>query len=157
MLDTSRLGRPLPDTPLTALAIFQDYLHDQLDGVMPHSKTVIDFLLTELISDKIAHELSHLRWVYQLTLPESVRLDVALADLKQDFRVGSPELEGWSLLHYRYVRVDLALEWPQIAAVTAQHERTLRRRVQLGLHRLTYALIAAELAFRRNGATLYST
>jgi hypothetical protein len=117
---------------------------------MPHSKTVIDFLLTELLTDRIIHELSHLRWVYQLTLPEVACLETALTDLKQDFRVGSPELEAWSLLHYRYVRVDLALEWPQIAAVTAQHERTLRRRVQLGLHRLSHVLIATELAFRRN-------
>jgi hypothetical protein len=152
----ARVGRPLPETPLTALGIFRAYLHNQLDGIMPRSKTVIDFLLMELLNNKINTELNRQRQIYQLSPVEAACLDTALANLKQDFQVGSPELEGWSLLHYRYVRVDLALEWPQIAVVTAQHERTLRRRVQRGLHRLAYALIAAELALGRNGKAAIS-
>lgn len=78
-------------------------------------------------------------------LPDKAR---ALEALRDDFRCGSMELEAWSLLYYRYVCVQLDLSLDQIARLVGQTKRTLHRRQQHGLLRLTQTLVRSERLVR---------
>lgn len=71
-----------------------------------------------------------------------------LAHVEADFRLGSEELQAWSLLYFRYVRADFSYSLAELEPIVAHTERTLQRRQQLGIQRLTQVLTTRELALR---------
>ncbi len=142
VLDAARSARPIPATPLKAFEVVRQRLMDP-SGVADSSAT--DYLLVDWLAEQIAEGLSWHRQHYHLSPPDpACGLEEALAGLAADFRQGSGELEAWSLLYHRYVRVDLNLSWVQLEAATLQDSRTLRRRQQHGLHRLAHQLLHRE-------------
>jgi hypothetical protein len=79
----------------------------------------------------------------------------AFTKLKQDFHCANRELEAWSLLYYRYVRVDLDLSIGQIAALVGQTRRTLERRQKYGLTRILNLLLQHEAKFLESNRLAY--
>jgi tetratricopeptide (TPR) repeat protein len=68
--------------------------------------------------------------------------------LSHDFQANSDELQAWSMLYYRYVRVDLDLSYEKLEVITRQPKRTLTRRQSKGINRLTYDLARHETKIR---------
>jgi hypothetical protein len=153
VLEASRMAHPIPITPLHALATFQHYLFKQVFGIESLSGAIIDTLLVEWLNTIIQSELTQRRKNFDLHPPQNRRsLPEALTDLQSDFMQESCELEAWSLLYHRYVRVDLELAIAQLERTTAQNKRTLRRRQERGLRRLLHVIIVEEIAFHHNPA-----
>lgn len=93
----------------------------------------------------IRHRLNEHREVYDLQ-PLTSHEHGILID--EDFQRENSELEAWSLLYYRYVRVELDLSLDKIGKRVGQTERTLHRRQTKGVHRLTETLARRELHAR---------
>lgn len=146
-LEAWRQARPLP--PQHPLAQFMTLRYrlglGGLSADIP-PEMVITFSLAEIIR----HRLNQHREAYCLT-PASAyhQRRVALQAFGDDFRWANAELEAWSLLYYRYVRVDLNLSLGQMSHIICQTGRTLHRRLRLGISRLSYTLIKRELQLRR--------
>jgi len=141
--ETMRMGHSLRDHPL----LFFLSITNRLNA--PHilsGPAAVQIAVFEHLSDIILKRLTDLREQYQLERPER---RCALNQIRADFRLDNAELEAWSLLYYRYVCVDQNLTIQRIAELTNQVERTLRRRQQLGIHRLTLALVSMEQEARR--------
>lgn len=140
-LEAGRAGRSLPDSPLQKLAVFV-YSY----GIAPAqmSKDVIDCLLLEWIGSLIETCLISQRSYYGMRTPRLNTRSEALEEFSLDFRQLSPELESWSVLYYRFVRVDLDLSWEQMGALTANTPRTLRRRQERGLRRLLSQIVTLD-------------
>ncbi len=139
VLDAIRAARPIPRNPVQASLLFQSYRSTR--GLAAGSAAA-DLALIELLNAEIIQSLHTQRRHYLLSPPSTDQvLAQALEALALDFRQQCPELEAWSLLFFRYVRVDLCLSWEQIATTTAQTRRTLRRRQLRGLLRLTYQIL----------------
>lgn len=111
----------------------------------PTSSAALDALIFRSLAKLIRKRLNQHRSLYGLAtaLPHK---DSQAAGL--DFQVGNTELEAWSVLYYRYVRVDLDLSLDQLEAITQQDRRTLHRRQSKGIARLTHDLIRRELRAR---------
>jgi hypothetical protein len=150
VLDASYFAQSLPRTSLQSTFFFQMYVQERLSLDMPQSETLEDFLLIELLHQQIRDELAFHREVFELPMPSrDASLKETLCEFTGDFEHKAAELEAWSVLYFRYVRVELGLTWQQIEAATMLPERTLRRRQQRGILRLTHQLIAEELAIRQ--------
>ena len=143
VLEAARAAWPLPETPLKETAVFRGRL---ARSQSPLSRDVVDYLLLDWLNSLIIIGLKTQRMYYNHCKIETNTLRAALACLAQDFRQHAAELEAWSLLYFRYVRVDLGLSWEQLAEATACTARTLRRRQQRGVRRLLYRIIAEETA-----------
>ncbi len=115
-----------------------------------------DHAIYQTLAECIAARLDDLRALEGLppTAASGDRRAAVEEALVHDFRRGNAELEAWSTLYHRYVRVDLDLQMQGLAALTSQDLRTLRRRLALGVARLTGALIAAEQEARARQAAL---
>jgi tetratricopeptide (TPR) repeat protein len=147
VLDAARAARPLPATPLRAFALLEQRLADP--SVVAGSAAA-DLTLLEWLNDEIVEGLRGQRAHYHLPPPDvTMSLERAVEALASDFRQGAAELEAWSLLFMRYVRVDLDLPWERLEAITGQDQRTLRRRQDRGLRRLMHRLIQHEQTARR--------
>ena len=66
-------------------------------------------------------------------------------NLIEDFRLENRELEAWSILYHRFVRVEMDLTFEKIANLVGMPLRTLQRRQQLGLRRLLSILVQREI------------
>ncbi len=147
VLDAARAARPLPATPLRAFALLEQRLTDP--SVVAGSAAA-DLALLEWLNDEIIEGLCGQRAHYHLPPPDvTMSLERVVEALASDFRQGAAELEAWSLLFMRYVRVDLDLSWERLETITGQDQRTLRRRQDRGLRRLTHRLIQREQMARR--------
>ncbi len=93
----------------------------------------------------ITRRLVHLRDVHGLPPLSAQTAEIAI---QQDFRIGNHELEAWSVLYYRYMRIDLDLSIDSLERITQQDKRTLHRRQSRGITRLTHALILRETRAR---------
>jgi hypothetical protein len=151
VLDAAVFAHPLPSTPLQSSLLFLNYVQQQTSVDAPLSKTLEDFLLLELLNDQIYTGLMRHRELFGLATPiRNAPLKQMLTELNCDFRQNAIELEAWSVLYFRYVRVELQLSWSQFEAVTLQDQRTLRRRQQRGIFRLTHHLICEDLSVRKD-------
>ncbi len=150
VLDASRAARPLPATPLRAFAVIQQRMMEPSVS----EAAAVDFVLMDWLVEVITLGLRNQRQHYHLPEPvDDLPLTGALDQIVQDFSQGALELEAWSLLYFRYVRVDLDLPWEQLETVTAQDQRTLRRRQERGLARLIHELLQRERDARRANHT----
>lgn len=142
LLDAFRAARSLPPTPLKTYMVVQQIVSS---SSMMDDPVAVDYAVAEWLNSTIAAALTRQRHLYHLSGPEDdAALDDALKQLAADFHQQAVELEAWSMLYYRYVRVDLNLSWEQIEAVTNQDVRTLRRRQKRGLQRLVHWLLQEE-------------
>ena len=118
---------------------------------MPGNQAITEaYLISTWLMHEITVGLTHQRALYALESPQpATDLQTAADRLERDFQQGSLELEAWSVLYYRYVCVDLDLDWSQFYAATHQNERTLRRRQTHGLTRLLYQIMVHETEARR--------
>ncbi len=147
VLDAGRAARPLPATPLRAFALLERRLADPSAVA---GSAAADLALLEWLNDEIVLALRDQRAHYHLPPPDvTMSLKQAVEALAVDFRQGAAELEAWSLLFIRYTRVDLDLSWERLEAIAGQDQRTLRRRQDRGLQRLTSRLIQREQTARR--------
>jgi len=73
----------------------------------------------------------------------------ALAMLHEDFMAANKELEAWSLLYHRYVRIDLDLSLQAVSRLVGQSIRNLNRRQSLGLTRLLSHMARQQVRFGR--------
>ncbi|HVO42875.1 MAG TPA: AAA family ATPase, partial [Aggregatilineales bacterium] len=77
----------------------------------------------------------------------------ALDGIVQDFRHQNSDLEAWSLLYYRYVRTEFDMSIERLEKLVGQDRRTLNRRQQKGIVRLTHVLIRRERRYRHRSRT----
>jgi hypothetical protein len=146
-LEAWRQARPLPPQhPLAQLLTLRYGV-----GIGGLSADIApEIVITFGLAEIIRHGLNRHRKAHQL-IPAAAHHDrlVGLQALCDDFRCANAELEAWSLLYYRYVRVDLNLSLAQMSQISCQTRRTLHRRLRLGISRLSYVLIKRELQLRR--------
>ena len=146
-LESLRLARPIrPDHPLTCFKS----LYDPLLGLVPMREDVRrDMHIFNGLAQVIRQKLNDFRMSYQLPLAsESDKRNVALHIWLKDFQQCNTEFEAWSLLYYRYIHLDIGLSVAQISSYLGQPKRTLNRRQQLGLVRLTHFLVKQEFVAR---------
>ncbi len=143
VLDAIHTSQPLPETPLKKLTAVQRLLTQ----IEPMGEAIAgEVALLDWLSTVIDQELQFHRQHYALpALNVLSPRPQALMALRRDFQQQNVELEAWSLLYYRYVRVDLALGWEEMAALVGQTPRNLRRRRGHGIQRLLHCLVQQEL------------
>lgn len=142
-LEAMRTGQPLVDHPLCLFLTILNRLSS------PHTllgDAAVQVAVFKHLGDVITQHLGIIRQIHHLTPPHPTG---PIDDLKRDFQQGNTELEAWSLLYHRYVCVDRAFSMQRLAAETHQDERTLRRRQNLGVTRLTHELIELEQLARQ--------
>jgi hypothetical protein len=145
-LERLRQARPLgTDHPLTHLISLR-----APSPSWPPSAVSRDWAVYDGLSRLIAHRLARQRRLCGLTGDlRCTEHGLLLERLRADFACGNAELEAWSLLYHRYVRVDLDLTLEQICGHVSLTARTLSRRRHLGAVRLTHLLIRREMSARR--------
>ncbi len=109
-----------------------------------------DAVIFARLSNFIRHRLDHHRAVSNLV---DIPATTDKARIEADFSVQNDELEAWSVLYYRYVRVDLDYSLERLASFTPQDKRTLNRRQRRGIARLTRELVRRELHLRNRYRT----
>lgn len=143
VLERMRQAEPLGDTPLRRLVWVRQQIHAQ----GPHSsraglELALATTLTTLIVEKLVGEADDTR-------------EASLTALKQDFSCNNVALEAWSLLYYRYVRIDLNLQVQDIVHTLSSYPRFVNRRLTYGYHRLTEELSLLEAEARTNNRRLW--
>ncbi len=146
VLDAARAARTLPETPLKGLMLFRKHLAQY--SFLEANREAVDYSLAEWLCALITSGIKTQREYHGLCMSVTNTRRAALAALAQDFRQQGAELEAWSVLYYRCVRVDLDLSWGHLSETTACTQRTLRRRQQRGLRRLLFDIMAQERAIR---------
>jgi len=147
VLDAIRLARSFPPTPLQTFTAVEQF---RLETMPDSLSTTDEYVVSTWLTAEIVAGLAHQRALYALEepLPASDLRSVS-ASLERDFQQDSTELEAWSILYYRYVCVDLDLDWDQLCTAAHQNERTLRRRQEHGLTRLLHQVMDRETVARR--------
>jgi tetratricopeptide (TPR) repeat protein len=148
VLDAIRLARTLPPTPLQTFRAVEQFRLESMSG---NQSVTDEYVVAAWLMSEITAGLDHQRTLYALEPPRSqVDLKVASTQVENDFRQDAVELEAWSVLYYRYVRVDLGLDWAQLSDAGHQIQRTLRRRQEHGLTRLLHHLMNRETEARQH-------
>ena len=146
VLDAIRNARPLPATPLNTFYLLQQRLPES----MTIDATLLEYELAQWLNSEIMVGLTRHRVHFSHPTPDiNHDREKELANLAVDFQTNSVELEAWSLLYFRYVRIDLDLSWDEIEIVTLQDVRTLRRRINRGIKRLITQLLQHEQQIRK--------
>lgn len=146
VLEAMRQAKPLGQNPLIQFICLTQ--PGKSRGFVAGSVGIDNRIFCGLVQI-ICRRLSQHREIYGLppvAWPKGKNGD--LSALCNDFRFANAELEAWSLLYHRYVRVDLALSMGQISQTVKQPERTLNRRSRLGAVRLTHELVRREVQAR---------
>jgi hypothetical protein len=113
-LERMRQAEPSGDNPLRNLVWIRRQVEAQGAQV---SSSAVEFALNHALTDTIQNSISHLRKIEGITPPDDQAREAALDALRRDFSCGNAELEAWSILYYRFVRVDLNLQVKDIAHV----------------------------------------
>src|SRR5688572_20162522 len=134
VLERMRQAEPLGDTPLRRLV----WVRQQIDPQGPHSsRTGVELALSSTLINLITQNLNHLRMVEQLSGEAAATREAGIAALADDFSRSNAELEAWSVLYYRYVRIDLNLQIQDIVRALNTYPKLVNRRLAHGYHRLT--------------------
>ena len=118
------------------------------NGAPVNGQAALDTAIFDGLSNLIRHHLNRHRRHYHLP---AIHSDEDATNIGDDFGQGNSELEAWSYLYYRFVRVDLDLSLDALERLTRQDRRTLNRRQAKGIARLTHDLVRRE----RRGRTRY--
>lgn len=137
-LSALRTGQSLGDHPLSAFISIQQSptLVGMVDSRLACQLAIFDHLIALIVDN-----LNRLRSLLNLPVADT-RCEQYL--LATDFSQANVELEAWSVLYHRYVCANRDLSLQQIAGNVHQHVRTIRRRHQHGITRLTEILIRDE-------------
>ena len=136
-----------PGQPLLGLSLVDERL---TDPDAPRGAHLRHFALHTLLVDTITQAYNQQRAVLGLPPVEaSASAAEVVSALGLDAQAGSHELLAWSVLYARYVRVDAALQQPELADALSSNVRSVRRYQQHGVRRITEALTAAEWNARR--------
>ena len=138
---------------LEYLTLVEDFLVKQNVPQMENRRL---FVVRSLISGLITDQLISCRRNFglsQVVIDEV--LEHAHSSIKSDIRQQSAELAGWSLLYYRYVRVDLNLTLISFSSISHIDERTLRRYQAKSIERLRDLLAELEAQIRLRMKQLY--
>ncbi len=120
------------------------------DPDLPRADHIRQYALNAVLSNLIEDELRAHRRSFGLDSPEPTAPRVeACQQLALDAQQRASDLLGWSLLYYRYVRVDLNITPAEASTLTHMDNRTLRRYQAHAIDLLRDALIAAEWSARR--------
>jgi len=151
-LEKLRQAEPLGDTPLRNLVCVRSHAEE---GSPTPTPTALESALGELLTQLIEDNLRRLRRIERLPLsPPATRQD-ELEALRADFARGNTELEAWSALYYRYVRVDLSLRVQDMAHALNADTRHVRRRLAHGCRRLAGLVSRLERAAREANHRLW--
>ena len=107
------------------------------DPYLPQADNSRQYAVNAILSDLIAEELTASRRSFGLDAPErsATRIE-ACEQLTADAQQGASDLLGWSLIYYRYVRVDLNITPIEASKLTHVDDRTLRRYQSSAIDRL---------------------
>jgi len=133
ILECTRRNDPVDVTPLARLVWFQTQMesHHVID-----SPKHIDFIVVLILNNMITEAVNGLRRVVGLPeVIEGTKQDAEI-DLKEGFSRQNRELEAWSLLYFRYVRVDLDFHIKDLASILSIDPRQISRRIDYGFRRL---------------------
>jgi tetratricopeptide (TPR) repeat protein len=139
---------PQPSNALEALLIV-DVLLSQPE--VPLTDNPRSFAIKHILTDAITHQYTNHR--QKLGLPVLVpdaAVGIAVQAIQQESQTQNQELLSWSLLYYRYVRVDLCLSLAVISGAMNIEDRTLRRYQKHAIHRLTEYLVDSEWRIRQH-------
>jgi len=101
-----------------------------LKHIMIDQKVLIEYAVTELLTDAVQYHLEDARLTQGVAHHPSHKLtsrSQALEDVQRDAQSQSPYLIGWSLLYHLYIRSDLNISLNEYAAHSYLDVRTLRR------------------------------
>ena len=150
-LDRLRQGRPLDDSPLRRLI----WVREQIGAAAGRSSIQVDVALFDTLTAVISERLAELRHLEQLPSSNPASQKQAWDAIRADFARGNAELEAWSFLYYRYVKIDFDWQVQQIEAELGMSERNLRRRMQHGIRRLAETISRRETEARRRNQRLW--
>src|SRR5258708_38215768 len=126
--------------------LWQGWLRQNRIGGPWRAGVASDVQVFRSLTRLICCHLRRQRRILELVDPRAHQTqETALAAVRQDFACDNPELEAWSLLYYRYVRIDLGLSVERLSGLVSSTRRTLQRRQQHGVARLTHAIIKHDL------------
>jgi len=155
VLERIRQAEPIGVTPLRNLV----WLRRQIEAQGPQpSLAAIETALSDALARLVEQNLSTLRLLEGViqTSPIQTRASV-LNVLRQDFAHSNDELEAWSVLYHRYVRLDLNLQVQDIANTLRTNARLINRRQGHGFYRLTEYLSRLEAEARSRNRRLWLT
>jgi tetratricopeptide (TPR) repeat protein len=137
------LSKPLnTPNPLESLVLVDEFL---VNPDVPDVHHARGFAIQHILANIIVSTFSSLR--NSVNLPPLIStspLESAFTDLKKLMSYNNPELMGWGILYYRYIRTDLNIGVELLASTLNVDERTYRRYFAHGVRRLTEQLIEAE-------------
>jgi tetratricopeptide (TPR) repeat protein len=151
-LERMRQAEPPGDNPLRNLVWVRKQVESQGAQV---SSSAVEFALNHVLADTIQNNVSHLRRIEGLSSPNDKTREAAYDALRGDFSHRNAELEAWSILYYRFVRVDLNLQIQDIARVLGANSRQVNRRLVHGCYRLTQELSRLEAEARAGSHRLW--
>jgi tetratricopeptide (TPR) repeat protein len=138
--------------PLEALALVDDFISNP---DLPDTPEKREYALRQLLISVIVREYNAHRHNFGFEVPVShAPLEAALDEIRRDVQQHNPELIGWCLLYYRYVRVDLNLSIESIMSIAHVEQRTLRRYQSHAIERLRDCIVSAEWDIRARQRTL---
>ncbi len=113
------------ESALLYLTLVDQFLSD---ADLPPIERPREYALHNILTTIIAQELTTHRQIFQLDPPaEADEITVVHEQILLDGQQQVPDLIGWSMLYYRYVRVDLNISSKQYVQIANQNERNLRR------------------------------
>ncbi len=143
LLYSSSTPEPSPLTHLLVVDYFlsnPDFPRTSLDR-----DVAIKHILAEIIRDELFEQRTHLGRENPANLET---LDEAAQYIREDAIDQNPELIGWSLLFYRYIRVELNISTELYGRIGFVEQRSLRRYQLHSTKRLTEKLIQREWEVR---------
>ncbi len=147
-LEAMRTGSDMRDHVLYSFLSVRERL---LEPYEIAGQAALQVAVFDLLSSVIVDRFSRIRAAVNLPPPDPAGANFQIAT---DFSCSNAELEAWALLYLRYVCIDQALSMTGIASLTGVPERTLRRRLERGIRRLTLQLVRIEREARRQNRLL---
>ncbi len=112
-----RYGLPLAANPLLELDALTLLLRSERIADAQHSRA---WLLGRYLDDVVSHELDRARAAAGAPVLPAGAAAGELEQLRTDFSVGSPDLEAWSILHYRYLGASPGLSKQELSQALTQ-------------------------------------
>lgn len=135
-------SNPQPQNPLEALLLIDNLIgNPDLPPVAESREFALRHLLISIITRSYTEHCQQLGFAPALV---DASFESAAEDIRRAASLHNPELMGWCLLYYRYVRVDLALSLESMALIAHIESRTLRRYQNHAVGRLRDCLVAEE-------------
>ena len=146
-------SQPDQPNPLENLVLVDDFLNDP---AMPSMEMAATFALQRLLIDLIGQEFVAQCRIFSLDEPTGYQThDQVLEAITEKSHLQIPELRGWMLLYYRYVRSDLNITTSDLLEIISVDVRTLRRYQTNAVKRLTKIIAYLERSARQEKQKRY--